>query len=241
MRLAIISDIHGNLEAFRQVLQDIRELDVQGCYFLGDAISYGPEPERCVRLLQEEQIPCILGNHELALIQTEAKAYFNSSTREHFAQTEALLSERSRAFISTWPKSRQEYGMLLVHGCPPNLVTRYLFELQEPDLLQAMQGMGDNSIAFVGHTHELMLIQCSAHGLLQETISPGTYNLSGTKALINVGSVGQPRDGDNRAKYVIWEPEARQLQIRGVAYDIQKTAQGILDLGFPSFYANRLW
>ncbi|MFP4049905.1 MAG: metallophosphoesterase family protein, partial [Desulfovermiculus sp.] len=66
MSLAIISDIHGNLEAFRQVLKDISRQNAEGCYFLGDAISYGPQPDRCVRLLQEENIPCILGNHELA-------------------------------------------------------------------------------------------------------------------------------------------------------------------------------
>ncbi|MFW6217211.1 MAG: metallophosphoesterase family protein, partial [Desulfohalobiaceae bacterium] len=192
-------------------------------------------------LLQEQKIPCVLGNHELALVQAKAKAYFNQSTREHFAQTEALLSEQSKQFISTWPIKRQEQGMLLVHGCPPDSVTRYLFELQEPELLQALHSMGKTSIAFVGHTHELTLIEISEQGLVQETMVSGTYTLSGTKALVNVGSVGQPRDGDNRAKYVLWEPDSRQLQVRCVAYNIQKTVQGILDLGFPSFYANRLW
>ncbi|MFO8032505.1 MAG: metallophosphoesterase family protein, partial [Desulfohalobiaceae bacterium] len=160
MRLALISDIHGNLEAFQQVLQDIsRQDDIQACYFLGDAISYGPEPEACLRLLQEQQIPCILGNHELALVQPEARAYFNQSTRQHFAQTMSLLSERSREFVSTWPAVREIQDMLLVHGCPPDSVTRYLFELQEPDLLQALYSLGPLNTAFVGHTHELRLIQ----------------------------------------------------------------------------------
>lgn len=242
MRLALISDIHGNLEAFQQVLQDIsRQDDIQACYFLGDAISYGPEPEACLRLLQEQQIPCILGNHELALIQPEARAYFNQSTRQHFAQTMSLLSEHSRVFVSSWPAVRQVKDMLLVHGCPPDSVTRYLFELQEPDLLQALYSLGPLNTAFVGHTHELRLIQSTEQGLFQEDISEGSYSLSCAKTLINIGSVGQPRDGDNRAKYVLWDPEQRQLQVRCVKYDIQKTVQGILDLGFPSFYANRLW
>ncbi|MFP4429385.1 MAG: metallophosphoesterase family protein [Desulfovermiculus sp.] len=240
MSLAIISDIHGNLEAFRQVLKDISRQNVEGCYFLGDAISYGPQPDRCVRLLQEENIPCILGNHELALIRSEAKAYFNHSTREHFAQTEALLSEASREFISTWPVNRQEHEMLLVHGCPPDSVTKYLFELNEQELSQVIRDMNTKT-AFVGHTHELRLVQSNGLDLLQEDISQGTYPLFTEKALINVGSVGQPRDGDNRAKYVLWDPVRRWIEVRCVPYDIQKTAQKILDLGFPRFYADRLW
>ncbi|MFO7878098.1 MAG: metallophosphoesterase family protein [Desulfovermiculus sp.] len=240
MSLAIISDIHGNLEAFHQVLRDISNQNVERCYFLGDAISYGPEPDRCVRLLQDQNIPCILGNHELALIRSEAKAYFNQSTREHFTQTEALLSEHSREFISTWPVTRREHGMLLVHGCPPDSVTKYLFELNERELFQVMLDM-DTETAFVGHTHELRLVQSSGQDLLQEDISQGTYPLSAEKALINAGSVGQPRDGDNRAKYVLWDPVNRLVQVRCVPYDIQKTAQKILDLGFPRFYADRLW
>lgn len=242
MSLALISDIHGNLEAFHQVLQDIsRQDDIQACYFLGDAISYGPEPDACVRLLKEQQIPCILGNHELALVQPEARAYFNQSTKKHFAQAMSLLSERSREFISTWPAIRQDKDMLLVHGCPPDSMTRYIFELQEPDLLQALRSMGSINTAFVGHTHDLRLIQSTEQDLFQEGISEGSYTLSCPKALINIGSVGQPRDGDNRAKYILWNPKKRQLQVRCVKYDIQKTVQGILKLGFPSFYANRLW
>ena len=240
MRFAIISDIHGNLEAFRQVLKDISRQNIDGCYFLGDAISYGPESDRCVRLLQKENIPCILGNHELALIRPEAKASFNQSTRDHFAQTEALLSEHSREFISTWPVKREEHGMLLIHGCPPDSVTKYLVELDEHELFQVLREM-NTTTAFVGHTHELRLLQSNVRDLLQEDMSEGTYSLSAEKALINVGSVGQPRDGDNRAKYVLWDPVKRWLQVRCVPYDIQKTAQKILDLGFPRFYADRLW
>ena len=240
MRFAIISDIHGNLEAFRQVLKDISRQNIDGCYFLGDAISYGPESDRCVRLLQKENIPCILGNHELALIRPEAKAYFNQSTRDHFAQTEALLSEHSREFISTWPVKREEHGMLLIHGCPPDSVTKYLVELDEHELFQVLREM-NTTTAFVGHTHELRLVQSNARDLFQEDMSEGSYSLSAEKALINIGSVGQPRDGDNRAKYVLWDPVKRWLQVRCVPYDIQKTAQKILDLGFPRFYADRLW
>ncbi len=240
MRFAVFSDIHGNMEAFREVIRDISQRKVQECFFLGDAISYGPESDRAVKLLQKLGVSCVLGNHELALLQSHARYYFNPTARRHFDQVETLISEKSRKFISTWPMSRQVQGMLLVHGCPPDSVNRYIFELDEGELARVMDSM-DSSVAFVGHTHALELIECIDQAVLRQDLIQGDYFLQGEKSLINVGSVGQPRDGDNRAKYVIWEPEKRLLEVRCVKYNIQKTVDGILNLGFPEFYACRLW
>ncbi len=240
MRLAIFSDIHGNMEAFKEVVRDIQEQRVQECFFLGDAISYGPESDRVVRLLQRLDVHCVLGNHELALIQTHARNHFNSTARQHFAQVESLVSEKSRRFISTWPKIRREHGMLLVHGCPPDSITRYLFDLEESHFFRIFQEM-DDSVAFVGHTHDLELIQDVDSEIRRMELSKGVYFLEGGKAVVNVGSVGQPRDGDNRAKYVIWEPDTWRLEVRFVEYNIKKTAEGILKRGFPEFFARRLW
>jgi len=238
--LAIFSDIHGNMEAFKEVVRDIQEQRVQECFFLGDAISYGPESDRVVRLLQKLGISCVLGNHELALLHSHARYYFNTTARLHFVQVERLISEKSRRFISTWPESRREQGMLLVHGCPPDSITRYLFDLAEHDFLPVFQKM-DDSVAFVGHTHDLELIQHVDSDVRRRGLAEGVYFLEEDKAVVNVGGVGQPRDGDNRAKYVIWEPEARRLEVRFVEYSIKKTAEGILKRGFPEFFARRLW
>ncbi len=240
MRLAIFSDIHGNMEAFKEVIRDIREQKVQKCFFLGDAISYGPESDRVVRLLQRLGVSCVLGNHELALLQTHARYYFNSTARQHFAQVERLISEKSRQFISAWPETRREHGMLLVHGCPPDSITRYLFDLAESDFFRVFQEM-DDTVAFVGHTHDLELIQYADSDIRRMELSKGVYLLEGDKAVVNAGSVGQPRDGDNRAKYVIWEPDTRRLEVRFVEYNIKKTVGGIMKRGFPEFYAQRLW
>ncbi|MFP4084060.1 MAG: metallophosphoesterase family protein [Desulfonatronovibrio sp.] len=239
MRIAVFSDIHGNIEAFRQVLRDADSRNVQACYFLGDAISYGPEPELCVRLLHDKDIPCVLGNHELALIQPGMKNYFNHPTRLHFDQAVKLLSQYSLSFISTWPQVRKEHGMLLVHGCPPDSVTRYLFDIDDKKLLQIIADV-EQSMVFVGHTHELEMISCTRSEITRQRISRGIHELKGEKILINAGSVGQPRDGDNRAKYVIWDQAKQTVEVCFVEYNIEKTIQGIYDRGFPEFFALRL-
>jgi predicted phosphodiesterase len=239
MAIALLSDIHGNLEAFERVLEDVQRMNPRRILYLGDAVSYGPEPDASVRLLADEGIPCVLGNHELALVQCSAKQHFNEPTRRHFAQTEGLLSKEARAFIATWPRLRREEGMLLVHGCPPDSILTYLFELEDEELREILLDM-EGSIAFVGHTHELVLAELRGEVLERREIGQGRYRLGSEKALVNVGSVGQPRDGDNRAKYVLYDASAAEIEVRFVAYDIEKTIHKILDLGFPEFYANRL-
>ncbi len=239
MRFAIISDIHGNIEAFNRVLDDISSRNIHSCYFLGDAVSYGPEPELCVRLLQDKKIHCVLGNHELAIVQPGAAKLFNQPTREHFKHARKLLSHQSISYISTWPEVRNEHNMLLVHGCPPDSVTRYLFEVDEQKLFRILRAM-PTDIAFVGHTHELEIILCNQSGIIRKNIPRGVFEVEGDKVLINAGSAGQPRDGDNRAKYIVWDQENKTIEVRYVEYDIGKTIRGILDRGFPEYYAQRL-
>lgn len=239
MRFAIFSDIHGNIEAFRRVLEDISLQNIRACYFLGDAISYGPEPDLCVRLLQDKDICCILGNHELAVVQPGTENYFNKPTRAHFVQAKQLLSETSLKYISTWPKIRMEHDMLLVHGCPPDSVTRYLFEVDEQKLFRILRAMKE-FIAFVGHTHELEIVHCTQSGITRKVVSRGVHKAEGDKVLINAGSVGQPRDGDSRAKYIVWDQEKRTIEVCYVEYDIEKTIRGIRERGFPEYYALRL-
>lgn len=239
MRFAIISDIHGNIEAFNRVLDDIASQNVQGCYFLGDAISYGPEPELCLQKLRDNKIFCVLGNHELAIVQPKFRSYFNPPTRDHFDQARHLLSKDSIKYIFTWPKTRQEHDMLMVHGCPPGSVTRYLYDVNEQSLFRILTCMKP-TMAFVGHTHELEMVNLNSSGISRNNISRGVYSIEGGKVIINAGSVGQPRDGDNSAKYVIWDKEKRVIEVRYVEYDIEKTVKGIQDRGFPEFYAHRL-
>jgi diadenosine tetraphosphatase ApaH/serine/threonine PP2A family protein phosphatase len=130
--------------------------------------------------------------------------------------------------------------MYFVHGCPPDSVLTYLFELNDAGLQEIFAAAGWRH-CFVGHTHELELIELHDDRIQREALTMGRLRLNGDKQIINIGSVGQPRDGDNRAKYVLFDSERLELEVRFVSYDIQKTANKIVELGFPRFYADRLW
>jgi len=239
MSMAIISDIHGNLEAAREVFRDLEAHQPETVFFLGDAIGYGPDPDGAIRLLKQKGAHCLLGNHELALVRRRARRYFNKPTRRHFHQVKSMLSRDSRKLVSTWPVRRESKDLLFVHGCPPTSVATYLFEVGDGDLADAMRQM-EAEIAFVGHTHELEIAELRDGRLSRRVPGVGRHVLEGDKAVVNIGSVGQPRDGDRRAKYALFDPLSREVEIRAVAYDAETTARRILEMGFPRAYAQRL-
>ena len=240
MRIAVLSDIHGNLEALREVLDDLDRLDVDRTVSLGDNVGYGPEPEAVVRTLRERGIPSVMGNHEWALGRPENLGWFNPAAREALVRTEALLSEPSLSCCRSLPASLTLEGCRFVHGLPPDDLLTYLFQADAVDLERTLAALEEET-CFVGHTHELLLVEVGEKGLEAGRLGEGRHELREGRRLVNAGSVGQPRDGDNRAKYVIWDPEARGLEVRFLSYDIQRTAEGIVAAGIPQVYADRLW
>lgn len=241
MRIAIISDIHGNLEAFEAVLQDLEKSGVDEIMCLGDAVGYGADPELVIKEIKSRSIPCILGNHELGVRDPSMLEWFNLPTQQSLLITRRLVSEETMDFIRSLEPSMTAHGALLVHGAPPDSVTTYLFELGKRDLLGIFKTMKE-TMCFVGHTHQLELIGFDGMELEFFPLAEGIYRLRrGWKYIVNVGSVGQPRDGDNRAKYVIWFPQEGTLEVRFVRYNIAKAASKILERGFPPFNAARLW
>lgn len=241
MRVAVISDIHGNLEAFEQVLMDIDKSHVDAVVCLGDCIGYGPEPEQVVRLLRRKNIPSIMGNHELGLVDRSYLNWFNAPTRRSLLLTEELLSSDTLEFIRGLKNVMVFKGCRLVHGFPPESITTYLFDVSEDEFVRAFAGM-EERLCFVGHTHTLEMIGYDGEKISRGPLLRGLTTLvENNKYIINVGSVGQPRDGDNRAKYVIWDSSRQTVDLRYVAYEIAITAKKILELGFPEFNARRLW
>lgn len=241
MNIAVLSDIHGNLEAFEAVLRDLKDTRPDAVVCLGDAVGYGPDPEAVVQLLQSQGIPSVLGNHEWALRHPEHLEWFNPSARRSLELTQKLLSPEGLRTVTAWPKTLHVEGALCVHGCPPDSVTRYLFELSMEELPELFS-IYEAPVCFVGHTHQLLWVRWDEDqgrvGRFQAdalTIDPAA------RYIINVGSVGQPRDGDNRAKYVLWNTESSTILVRRVSYEIAKTVEKILALGFPRINADRLW
>ncbi len=241
MKVAVISDIHGNLEAFEEVLRDLEDTRPDRVVCLGDAVGYGPDPEAVVRLLQSHHIPCVLGNHEWALLHPAHLDWFNPSARRSLELTRELLSVEALRTVTSWPTTRREQDALCVHGCPPDSVTRYLFEVSFEEI-PVLFSLYEDPVCFVGHTHQLRWVRWDGTRASSGRFQTDELKLdSSVRYIINVGSVGQPRDGDNRAKYVLWDTAAETVSVRRVSYEISKTVQKILALGFPRINADRLW
>lgn len=242
MILAIISDIHGNLDAFRQVLKDIEASGIDAVICLGDNVGYGPEPEQVIREVRERNIPCVMGNHEKAVLDGEFLNWFNPTARKSLEKTMTLLSEESFNFIRGMKSSLVIYESRFVHGFPPDSMDTYLFQASKDTLKKTFSEMKER-LCFVGHTHELKLIgfdgKASQHISLQKGIVNHLHK--DRKYIVNVGSVGQPRDGNNNAKYVIWDSSEDSLEVRFVPYDIAAVVSKIIAAGLPKVHADRLW
>lgn len=240
MRLAILSDIHSNLEAFQAVCVDLERQKTDGIVCLGDMVGYGPDPEEVVRGVQELQCNTVMGNHEASLLVEKARNWMNFQARENSIRTEQLLSRKSLAFCRSLPQFLHSGDTWFVHGYPPESVFAYLFN-QSDNKIAELFVSSDASLFFVGHTHDLKLVWQQQGNVMRSPLFEGRINLSKVhKYIINAGSVGQPRDGDKRAKYLIWDNETRDLDVLFVPYDSRKTIRKIRELGFPDVYAERL-
>ncbi|OQY54195.1 MAG: metallophosphoesterase, partial [Desulfobacteraceae bacterium 4572_88] len=241
MKIAVISDIHGNMDAFEQVLADIDNSNVDAIISLGDNIGYGPEPEQVVTLIRERNIPTVMGNHEMVAANPSKLDWFNPTARKSLEKTISLLSDSSVSFICKIERCKVCHGYRFVHGFPPDSPTVYLFQVPEERLRYAFQQM-EEKICFVGHTHELEIVGFDGENITHSPLKKGlTFLYDEKKYIINIGSVGQPRDGNNNAKYVIWDTSNYHIEVRFVPYDIASVVKKILDAGLPKNHANRLW
>jgi predicted phosphodiesterase len=247
---AIISDIHGNLEAFQAVLADIEKQGVKTIYCLGDVVGYGPNPRECLDLVQRCQV-VLLGNHDQgALFDPEG---FNTTaeraifwTRGQLEAEEGDPQQRLQRwnFLAERPRVHRENGWLFVHGSARNPLNEYVF----PEDIYNQRKM-DRIFALVerycfqGHTHVPgIFLEQQADDLYQfyrpEEVNY-TYRLGDKKALVNVGSVGQPRDGDWRACYVLLDDHT--ITFRRVEYDIETTVKKIYSIpDLDNFLGDRL-
>ena len=241
-RLAVLSDAHGNLEALTRVLADMDALSIREAVFLGDAIGYGPEPEETAAALLARGMPMVQGNHEKGVADKHYRQWFNPQSRRALEQTRTMLSPAVSAKLAALPDHLVLGGIRFVHGTPPSSVTRYLFELDDDQLRKCFSEYPER-LCFAGHTHELMRYTlCPNNRIERVLLGRGVTELDpDARHIINAGSVGQPRDGNNNAKYVIYDRDADSVEVRYVEYDIAKTADMIIERGMPKVFADRLW
>jgi predicted phosphodiesterase len=240
MKIAVMSDIHGNLEALDAVLEDVCSQRIEKIVCIGDLIGYGPNPEEVIQKIRRINVCCTMGNHELGILFKIERKWFNPKVRKGLSLTERLLSPGSLDFIAGLPNTYTLHDNLFVHGFPPDSVKTYLFEKDTDEIARWFQTPGPK-LTFVGHTHDLELVTWDGRKADRYPLHQDRLVLDKSKYIINVGSVGQPRDGDNRAKYVIWDPVEASIEVRFVPYDIQTTVEKIMERGFPEYNATRLW
>jgi predicted phosphodiesterase len=239
MLVAILSDIHGNLEALEAVWHDMAGFPVDEVVCLGDMIGYGPDPDDVLCFVRQKGAVCCMGNHELGVTSPEERSWFNPKSREGLDRTARLLSADSLEFIAGLPRFLLLEGARFVHGFPPESVTTYLYQVEGFRLASWFRD--GEALTFVGHTHELMLVTWNGTRAERHDLEAGAFRLQGGKHIVNAGSVGQPRDGNNNAKYLLWDTRKNTVDVRFVPYDIAVTVDKIRRRGFPDFYATRLW
>ena len=240
MKFAVLSDIHGNLEALEAVLEDIQCLDLDAVISLGDNIGYGPDSQAVVDLIRDRQIESVLGNHEMALKKKSALAWFNPKAQQALTIARSQLSGAAMDWIDRLPPFLVREGLRFVHGVPPASMFLYLFQIPEKKLIQKLIQSAE-SICFVGHTHDLGIISWDGHRHEMQKPSPGSHILEPAgKYIINAGSVGQPRDGTPGAKFLLYDTATRRLTVRSKSYPFEKTQKKIIAAGIPQMYADRL-
>lgn len=231
MKRALISDIHSNLEALHAVLEDIRRQGVSEIYCLGDLIGYGPNPRECIDLAMEFPI-CILGNHDQAAMfdpdgfnPVALQAIYWTRKQLEDGAGGAVKSNQRWDFLGELPRLHREKEMLFVHGSPREPTNEYVFpeDVYNEQKMQNLFGRFER-YCFQGHTHIPGVFTATGDFLSPEE-SDYEYDMVGDKAMINVGSVGQPRDSDSRACYVIINDNT--VVFRRVEYPLQETAAKI--------------
>ena len=240
---AIISDIHGNLEALEAVLADIRGQGIEEIYCLGDIVGYGPNPRECIDLVMSCEV-CLLGNHDQgALFDPEG---FNTGAERAIFWTRKMLesgdkagNERRWEFLGELPRRRREDDFLYVHGSARNPLNEYVFpeDIYNQRKMERIFMLVDK-YCFQGHTHIPGIFTEDLNFLTPEEVGH-RYELGNQKVLVNVGSVGQPRDNDNRASYVVLNDGT--IEYRRVAYDFEKTIEKIYAIPeLDNFLGDRL-
>jgi diadenosine tetraphosphatase ApaH/serine/threonine PP2A family protein phosphatase len=238
MSIIILSDIHSNLEAFQAVLQDIAHERVDQVLFLGDIVGYTADPGECIEILRGLAPHMVAGNHDWAAVGLTNIDYFNPVARAAIEWTAGIISADHATFLKNLPLTRSLPDMLLVHATPYQPEAwDYIFSLD--DAAQCFRH-GDHQICFTGHSHYPISFMQDRGGDISVIRSNSFTLLDSCRYLINVGSVGQPRDGDPRAAYGVYKPEEASFHIKRVHYDIKRTREKIIAAGLPPFLAERL-
>jgi diadenosine tetraphosphatase ApaH/serine/threonine PP2A family protein phosphatase len=237
LRYAIVSDIHSNLEALEAAFALMRDDDRVVC--LGDIVGYGPNPNECVARIRERAVATVLGNHDVAAIDNFGLSYFNPAAREALRWTQNVLSAENHTWLNALGYEFRLPEFLLVHGAPKNY---FEYILDKAGAVRAFEAT-DAPLIFVGHTHIAEYYALEPDGSIshKHLQQGGELVLAeGTRYVVNVGSVGQPRDLNPRASFGLYDPGARTVSIVRFDYPIARVQEKIASANLPEALARRL-
>jgi diadenosine tetraphosphatase ApaH/serine/threonine PP2A family protein phosphatase len=239
VRIVVVADVHANLLALQAVLADAGAGGaIDAVWSLGDMVGYGPEPRQCLELLHSHPLKAIAGNHDLAASGAVTTDDFNPFAAEAARWTSLELSSGEKAWIDALPRTLIEGDFTLAHGTLKDPVWEYLMDSEQAAEHLAVQ---TTPYGLVGHTHVPLVFMEDEPSEAQEGAPEGGVVVLGPRRFVaNLGSVGQPRDGDPRAAYGLLDTTARRLAFRRVEYDIEATQAKIVDAGLPFYLAERL-
>jgi predicted phosphodiesterase len=236
MRYAVIADIHANLEAFQVVLQDAKDQKCTHYCCVGDVVGYNANPKECLDIVREMGMPCVKGNHDEYCSTEEDLDGFNPAAAEAVNWTRKQLTAEDRQWLRDLKYVKLVASFSMVHAtldAPQRW--GYVFD----KLMAAASFTYQNtSVCFFGHTHVPVAF------VRDSMVKGGTYSKfkvePGKKYFVNVGSVGQPRDGNPKAAYVVYDLNEASIEIRRLDYDIPKAQKKIMEVGLPQRLADRL-
>ncbi len=234
MTIAIISDVHGNLEALNEVFKYVDNKNIEAVYCLGDIVGYGPNPNECVELVSQRCIKVVIGNHDHAALGLTSTEYFNDFAKISTHWTTNNLSEENKNYLHSLEFTYSSDQFLAVHSTP-SAPTLWHYILSEMDAQHEFKYF-DERICFIGHSHFPIIFNDRA-GF---TRAPKVKLESGDKFIVNVGSVGQPRDGNPKTCFCVYDEKESSIEFVRLDYEIDKTREKIIKAGLPVFLADRL-
>ena len=242
MRIGIFSDVHANLEAMSAVMDAYSREDIDVYYCLGDIVGYGGSPNDCADIVREVAEVTILGNHDAAVAGRMDYSYYYEAAREALDRHARELTPQNMAWLKALPyKHRLDgLGVDLCHGSPLRLEEfEYIFAPEQAaECLPILDDLGQ--LTLIGHSH-LCKVFALRRGEVQELPAEDFVLRDGIKYIVSVGSVGQPRDYDNRASYTVYDTESRSFEFKRIEYDIESAASKIFDARLERNFGQRLF
>ncbi|MFQ5638618.1 MAG: metallophosphoesterase family protein [bacterium] len=238
MKYAIISDIHANLEALETVLSEIEKHHVDSILCLGDVVGYGPNPNECIESVRKHTDVILAGNHDYAPLGKLDLSYFNPWAKTAIEWTAEQLTDGSKDFLLELPLTKEFDNFTIVHATP-----------LEPEEWNYIITIGDaaknfsefkSGICFIGHSHVPLIVSTNKHEDYHVQRDNPLKNEPNRRYIINVGSVGQPRDLNPQAAFSVYDTDELEYQLFRIEYDIAETQSKIIASGLPPFLAERL-